>query len=36
VGSALLDAIGADPGDAVAAAGRFLSTMIGGEAIRAR
>jgi tryptophan synthase alpha chain len=32
VGSALLDAIGADTDHAVAAAGRFLNTMIGTEA----
>ncbi len=34
VGSALLDAIGADPGDGVAAAGRFLDAMIGNGATR--
>jgi tryptophan synthase alpha chain len=35
VGSALLDAIGAEPADVVGAAGRFLSTMTGTEATRA-
>jgi len=34
VGSALLDAISADPGDGVAAAGRFLDAMIGNGATR--
>jgi tryptophan synthase alpha chain len=34
VGSALLDAIAVDPGEAVAAAGLFLRTMIGGEPAR--
>jgi tryptophan synthase alpha chain len=34
VGSALLDSISAEPGDAVAAAERFLRTMMGTEAAR--
>jgi tryptophan synthase alpha chain len=34
VGSALLDAIGLEPADAVAAAGRFLRTMSGNEPAR--
>jgi tryptophan synthase alpha chain len=34
VGSALLDAIAADPGDGITAAGRFLDAMIGNGATR--
>jgi hypothetical protein len=34
VGSALLDAIGVEPDNAVAAAERFLTTMIGTGAAR--